>query len=145
MPYDQNVSEHPGIVLCVDGWPWDARLGAAASPGAPGSPKAVGPSPGPPGSSLVAQQIHQTAKCKQRFQPCREGWAGTRSALPHPPCFSEAFVFLEISTFLTFCVLLCRFLSFFPSPQLDFGCKFFSTVQVCAYVHITVKCLHRNT
>lgn len=46
--------------------------------------------------------------------------------------------FLEFSTFLMMCVLLRRFLSFFPPPQLDLGCKFLSTVQVCAYVHIIV-------
>lgn len=128
----------PGTVLCVAGWPWDAP------PGAPGLLKAAGP----PRALWAPLSLHNTFT-KQRnarsvSSPAGRGGQG-RSALPHPPCFSEAFVFLGISTFLTFSVLLCRFLSFFPPPQLDFGCKFFSTVQVCAYVHIIVKCLHRNT
>lgn len=78
----------PGVVLCVAGWRWDAP------PGAPGLLKAAGPSPGPLGSSLLAQHIHQTAKCRKRFQPCREGWAGKISP-PASSLFLRGLCFLR--------------------------------------------------
>lgn len=78
---------------------------------------AAGPSPCPLGSSRRTK-THQTAKCKKHFQPCKERRAGKENtALLCPPCFSEAFVFLEVSTFLTLCVLLRRFWSFSHGPD----------------------------
>lgn len=80
----------------------------------------------------------------QKAFPALQGGVGREGerSPPAPSLFLRGLCFLsdflEFSTFLTMCVLLRRFLSFFPPPQLDFGCKFLSTVQVCAYVHIIV-------
>lgn len=62
-----------------------ATVAADQGPLSPAGP------PRAPGVPLGA--LHQTAQCKARFQPCKEGWAGEEeAALARPPCFSEAFV-----------------------------------------------------
>lgn len=81
--------------------------------------------------------VHKTSPngAMQSAFPALQGGVGRGggSSPRSPSLLLRGLCFLAIETFLMLCVTAWGFLSF--SARLDFGCKFLSTVQECAYVH----------